>query len=70
MKLNMGSADRIIRIILGVIIAVLGIVYQSWWGLLAIIFIGTALIGWCPLYVPFKISTRKKETPEEPRPQE
>jgi len=29
-------------------------------GILAIVFILTSLIGFCPLYLPFKISTMKK----------
>jgi type IV secretory pathway TrbD component len=61
MKLqNIGNTDRVIRIILGVAIAVLGIVFQSWWGLLAIVFLATAAVSTCPIYLPFGISTRKK----------
>ena len=61
MKKNVGGIDKIIRIIIGVVIAVLGIVYQSWWGLLAILPLGTALVGFCGLYPLFGISTCKKE---------
>lgn len=63
MKKNMGTIDRIIRIVLAIIVAVLymtgaitgflGVIL----GILAIIFLLTGLIGFCPLYVPFKIST-------------
>ncbi len=60
MKLNIGNTDRLIRIVLGVAIAVLGIVFKSWLGLIAIIPLGTAAVGTCPLYLPFGISTRKK----------
>lgn len=60
MKKNMGTADRIIRIILGIIIGIVGIYFQSWWGLVAVIPIATAFIGWCPLYAPFGLSTCKK----------
>lgn len=60
MKKNIGSVDQIVRWIIGIVIAALGIYYQSWWGLVAIIPIGTALISFCPLYTPFNISTRKK----------
>jgi len=66
MKKNMGSADRIIRVLLAVVIAVLyftkqiigtaGIIL----GILAIIFLLTSAVTFCPLYVPFRISTRKK----------
>ncbi len=60
MKKNVGTVDRIIRIVLAVVIAALGIYFKSWWGLLAVVPLATALIGWCPLYVPFGISTCKK----------
>ncbi|MDK2910334.1 MAG: hypothetical protein PWR20_1901 [Bacteroidales bacterium] len=57
MEKNVGNVDRIIRIIAAVIIAALGIYYQSWWGLLAIIPLATAFIRFCPLYLPFGIKT-------------
>ena len=66
MKTNMGSVDRIIRIILAAVVAVLYFTKQITGtaaiilGILAIIFILTSLVGFCPLYVPFKISTKKK----------
>ena len=60
MKQNVGNADKIIRWIIGIVIAGLGIYFKSWWGLLAIIPIATALLSFCPLYAPLKLSTRKK----------
>ena len=42
MKTNIGSTDKIIRLALGVLIGGLGYYYHAWWGLLAIIPIGTA----------------------------
>lgn len=63
MKKNMGSADRIIRVVIaaivgvlfftGVIPGVLGIVLLA----LAGIFLLTSLISFCPLYAPFGISS-------------
>jgi hypothetical protein len=47
---NVGKIDKSIRLIIGVVIAVLGLYYQSWWGLLAIIPIATAIFGFCTLY--------------------
>ncbi|MEO1766944.1 YgaP family membrane protein [Thiobacter aerophilum] len=67
MKKNMGGADRIIRLIIAAIIAVLYFTGQISGtlaiilGIIAIAFLLTSLIGWCPLYVPFKISTCKHE---------
>ncbi|MCB0749816.1 MAG: DUF2892 domain-containing protein, partial [Ignavibacteriae bacterium] len=32
---------------------------NSWWGTIGLVLILTALISWCPAYVPFKLSTIK-----------
>ena len=67
MKKNMGAADRIIRTILAIVVAVLYFTNQITGtaaiilGIIAIIFLLTSFVGFCPLYAPFKISTRKKE---------
>ena len=57
MKKNVGTADRIIRIVLGLAIIGVGIGWKSWWGALGIVPLATAAIGWCPAYLPFGIST-------------
>lgn len=67
MTKNMGSADRIIRIILAAVMAALyftgtvagtlGLVLL----ILAIVFLLTSFISFCPLYLPFGISTRKSK---------
>jgi hypothetical protein len=56
---NIGTIDRIIRIVAGIVIGVLGFFFHSWLGLLAFVPLLTAGIGTCPLYLPFGISTRK-----------
>ena len=67
MKKNIGNADKIIRIIAAVIIALLYFTQQISGTtviillILAGIFILTSFISFCPLYLPFGISTRKKE---------
>ena len=61
MTCNIGTTDRIIRLVIGVAIAALGFYFKSWWGLLAIIPLATAALGFCGLYVPLKISTIKKK---------
>lgn len=65
MKLNMGTIDRSVRLVVAAIIAMLyftgqitGIVAVVL-GVVAIVFVVTSLIGYCPAYVPFGISTRK-----------
>ena len=60
MTINVGSTDRWLRIVLGIVVIVLGFYFQSWWGALGIIPIATGMIRFCPLYFPFKINTAKK----------
>lgn len=59
MKCNVGKTDKVIRIILGVVIGAAGLYFNSWWGLVGIVPVFTALINWCPLYFPFGIRTCK-----------
>lgn len=67
MKKNMGSIDRIIRVVVAVIILVLFItkVITGTLGIvllvLAAVFVLTSLVNFCPLYLPFGISTCKKK---------
>ncbi len=61
MKANVGKADKVIRIILGVAIIAAGVYFKSWWGAIGIIPILTAAISWCPLYTPLGIKTCKPE---------
>jgi predicted lysophospholipase L1 biosynthesis ABC-type transport system permease subunit len=69
MKPNMGTADKVIRLIVVAIIAVLYFTGQLTGtaaiilGIIALAFLVTSLIGWCPSYVPFGISTRKSDKP-------
>ena len=60
---NVGGADKIVRVIIGLAIIVLGFVYSSWLGLIGIIPILTAVFGRCGLYYPLKINTCKQEKP-------
>ena len=60
MTCNMGRGDRVFRGILGIAILVAGIYFQSWWGLIGLIPLGTSIFAWCPMYVPFKINTGAK----------
>lgn len=67
MKKNMGSTDSVIRIVVAIIIAILYFTNQISGttaiilGVLAIIFVATSFMSFCPLYLPFGISTRKKQ---------
>lgn len=65
MKQNMGPADRIVRVLLAAVVTILYLTDQITGtttlvlGLLAVVFIATSAIGFCPLYAPFKLSTKK-----------
>jgi hypothetical protein len=66
MKKNMGTTDRVLRTIAAIVIGYLlyngtlagtaGVIL----GIVAIIFLLTSAISFCPLYTPLKISTTKK----------
>ena len=63
MTRNMGTADRIVRTILGVAFIVLAVVFGGWvWvlGALGVVFLATSVVSTCPLYMPFGLSTRRK----------
>jgi len=57
MKCNIGKTDRALRIVGGLVIGGVGLFGQSWLGLIGLVPLATALIGWCPLYRPFNFST-------------
>lgn len=69
MKKNMGYTDKKIRITAAIAIAILYYtsIISGTIGLsllvLAVVFVFTSLLSFCPLYLPFGISTCKKEQP-------
>lgn len=65
MKSNIGAPDKNIRIIIGLAIIIMGIVYESWWGLIGLLPILTAITGWCGLYSIMGISTCKTKIPRQ-----
>jgi len=65
MTANVGSADKIIRIVLGLVILVVGYLNQSWWGLVGLVPIITAFVGFCPAYSLLGISTKTKVPTEK-----
>lgn len=66
MKRNMSNFDRLIRVVVaavfvylyfsGVVTGALGVILL----VLAVVFLLTSVVAFCPLYVPFKLSTLKK----------
>ena len=67
MKKNMGSIDKVIRILMAIVFAILFFTGKVsgvlGYVLLAIggVFIFTSIIGTCPLYLPFGIKSCKKD---------
>ena len=65
MKSNMGSTDKIVRIIIAIVVAVLwytGTITGTLAIVLAVlagVFVLTSLVGFCPLYLPFGLSSKK-----------
>jgi len=67
MKKNMGAIDRTLRLVFAVIFVILYLsdVVTGTWGMVmlivALMFVVTSLISFCPLYLPFGISTCPKK---------
>lgn len=72
MNLNMGVVDRIIRILIAIVIGVLYFTNRISGTLaivlavVAIVFLITGCSGRCPAYIPFGLSTSKKQSPPPP----
>ncbi len=61
MKCNVGSTDRIIRLVAGLGIAIGGVIFESYWGLIGIAILATGIFGYCGIYSLFKINTAEKK---------
>ena len=57
MKCNVGRTDKIIRAIIGLGLLAAGGYFKSGWGLVGLVPLLTAGVGFCPAYLPFGIST-------------
>jgi len=66
MNQNVGTVDRVIRIVAGLAILSLAFIGpQSAWAYLGLVPLLTGLIGWCPPYALLGINTcRRKEVPD------
>lgn len=65
MTKNMGGIDRIVRAVVGIVLILyaLGIIAPGTgynvWGWIGVVPLLTALVGWCPAYLPFGFKTCK-----------
>ncbi len=60
--MNVGSIDRIVRILIGVVAVTFAMLSShplAIWGALGVIPLFTAVVEWCPAYMPFGIKTCK-----------
>lgn len=64
MKQNIGCIDRFFRIATGLGLILWGVATKNLWGLIGIIPLFTAVIGLCPVYLPFGFSSCKKAKEE------
>jgi Protein of unknown function (DUF2892) len=63
MEANVGGADRVVRIVVGIALLSLFFLLEGnarWWGLVGVVLIATGLLRWCPAYLPFGIKTCRK----------
>jgi len=67
MKLNMGQADRAVRLVVAAVLV--STIVMQWVngllmiiaGVLALVMLGTAVVRVCPLYLPFGLSSLRKK---------
>ena len=63
MRANVGSVDKIIRLVMALALFSLFFILpgdQKWFGLIGFVPLLTGLAGWCPLYTIFGMSTCRK----------
>ena len=60
MEINIGSTERLLRIIAGVVIIGVGLYFQSWWGVIGLVPLLTGLFRFCPLYKMLGMNTCKR----------
>lgn len=58
---NVGVADRVIRVLAGIALIVVAVVFSEPIAYIGIIPLLTGLIGFCPAYLPFKINSGCKK---------
>ena len=56
---NVGGIDQILRIVLGVVICTIGVIYNNWWGMVGLIPLVTGTMSWYPLYNLVGLSSPK-----------
>lgn len=57
MSTNIGTIDRIARVVLGLVLLGLALFGGHWWGWIGIVPLATAVVGFCPAYRLVGLST-------------
>ena len=61
MNTNIGTIDRLLRVVVGLALLSLLFVLEGnirWVGLIGLVPLFTAVVGWCPAYTLFRVDTR------------
>jgi len=64
MQQNVGSTDKVIRVVIGLVLLSLVFFVKGsirWLGLIGLVPIFTAFVGWCPAYSLIGLSTSSKK---------
>ena len=56
---NVEGIEQILRIVLGVVISTIRVIYNIWWGMVGLIPLVTGTMSWCPLYNLVGLSSLK-----------
>ncbi len=68
MKTNMAVADRIVRVVIAALVAIgyfTGVLTGAWaivLGIVAVVFLATSIVGFCPLYALLRVSTKRAKS--------
>lgn len=65
MKMNVGSTDRVLRVVAGIVLLALVFVLEGnarWLGLIGIVPLATGLFRFCPVYALFGLNTCPMKT--------
>lgn len=57
MKSNVGGIDRTLRIVVGLALVAWAVMGGPVWAWIGVLPIATGALGWCPVYLPFGLST-------------
>jgi hypothetical protein len=62
---NIGTLDRLVRVVLGVALLTFALAgeHVAWWGWFGLVPLATGLSGFCPLYHVLHLSTARRSVP-------